>query len=275
MIMDGQSASPQIYTQADMRQRVLHSVAGGRAAVFTTRSPAKETVNEDAAALIPVADDSAVLIVADGLGGHATGEQASLLAIHKIQESVAQPMENGAGLRTAILNGIEEANRAVLALAGDAATTLAVAEIKGRSVRPYHVGDSVILLVGNRGKMKLQTVAHSPVAYAVEAGMLDEQDAMHHDQRHLISNVIGAPEMRIEIGPVIEMAARDTLLLASDGLADNLHVSEIVDSIRTGTLPKAARSMAEEALDRMENPQEGHPSKPDDLTFIVFRWGRK
>ena len=81
--------------------------------------------------------------------------------------------------------------------------------------------------------------------------------------------------MRIEIGPVIEMAARDTLLLASDGLADNLHVSEIVDNIRTGTLPKAARSMAEEALDRMENPQEGHPSKPDDLTFIVFRWGRK
>ena len=103
--------------------------------------------------------------------------------------------------------------------------------------------------------------------------MLDEQDAMHHDERHLISNVIGAPEMRIEIGPVIEMAVRDTLLLASDGLADNLHVNEIVESIRKGPLPKAARSLAEEALARMEDPQEGHPSKPDDLTFIVFRWG--
>lgn len=273
--MDGQSASPHIYTQADMRQRALHSLAGGRAAVFTTRSPAKETVNEDAAALIPVSDDSAVLIVADGLGGHASGEEASLLAIFKIQDSVVQTVENGAGLRTAILNGIEEANRAVLGLAGDAATTLAVVEIKGRSIRPYHVGDSVILLVGNRGKMKLQTVAHSPVAYAVEAGILDEQHAMHHDDRHLISNVIGAPEMRIEIGPVIEMATRDTLLLASDGLADNLHVSEMVECIRKGPLPKVAQLMAEETLARMENPQEGHPSKPDDLTFIVFRCGGK
>lgn len=275
MIMDGQSAGLHIYAEADMRQRALHSLAGGQAAVFTTRSPAKDTVNEDAAALIPVDDDSAVLVVADGLGGHAAGERASLLAIQTIQEFVTQTVENGAGLRTAILNGIEEANRAVLDLAGDAATTLAVVEIRGRSIRPYHVGDSVILLVGNRGKIKLQTVAHSPVAYAVEAGMLNEHDAMHHDERHLISNVIGAAEMRIEIGPEIEMATRDSLLLASDGLADNLHVSEMVEYIRKGPLPKVARLMAEETLARMENPQDGRPSKPDDLTFIVYRCGGK
>ena len=79
-------------------------------------------------------------------------------------------------------------------------------EISNGSVRPYHVGDSVILLVGQRGKIKLQTVSHSPVGYAVEAGVLDEVEAMHHQDRHVVSNFIGSPEMRIEVGAPLRLA---------------------------------------------------------------------
>lgn len=273
--MDEQPEQPRIFFQADMPQRAMLPLAGGDAAVFTVPSPGKETVNEDAAAIIPIDHESAVLVVADGLGGCRAGEDASRLAVERVRDAVSQHADSSVGLRTAILNGIEDANRAVIDLARDAATTLAVVEIRGRSVRPYHVGDSVILLVGNRGKIKLQTVSHSPVAYAVESGMLDEEDAMHHDERHVVSNFIGDPEMRIEIGPVTDMALLDTLLVASDGLADNLHVSEIVERIRKGPLAQAASEMSQDALQRMQNPTPGYPSKPDDLTFIAYRCGRK
>jgi serine/threonine protein phosphatase PrpC len=119
--------------------------------------------------------------------------------------------------------------------------------------------------------MKLQTVSHSPVGFAKEAGLLDEQEAMHHEERHVVSNVIGAADMRIEIGSVLKLAPMDTVVLTSDGLVDNLHVNEIVERLRKGPLDGAVKNLAAVARQRMTQPQEGEPSKPDDLTFIVFR----
>jgi PPM family protein phosphatase len=156
-----------------------------------------------------------------------------------------------------------------------AATTLAVVEIREHTLRPYHVGESMILVVGQRGKSKLQTVSHSPVGFAVESGLLDAVEAMHHEDRHLVSNVVGNADMRIEIGPCVELAPRDTLLLASAGLFDNLHLPEIVELLRKGPLPDAVRSLAAEARRRMQCPQDGHPSKPDDLTIVAWRPNRR
>jgi serine/threonine protein phosphatase PrpC len=251
---------------------------GGTAAVFTTRSPQKTTPNEDVAALWPAGPSSGILAVADGLGGHAGGERASRLAIETIQRSLQQGLVAPDGkpapeLRGAILDGIEAANQAVRNLGTGAATTLALVELQGRIVRPYHVGDSVILLTGQRGKLKLQTISHSPIGYAVEAGLIEEEDAIHHEARHVISNVIGSDEMRIEIGPAIEMAARDTLVLASDGLLDNLLPDEIVEFVRSGPLEANVAAMIAEAERRMAGPNAADPSKPDDLTVIAYRAG--
>jgi PPM family protein phosphatase len=146
-------------------------------------------------------------------------------------------------------------------------------EIQDCTVRTYHVGDSAILLTGQRGKLKLQTIAHSPIGYAVESGLIDEQAAIHHEERHVISNVIGSDQMRIEIGPAIEMAARDTLVLASDGLLDNLLPDEIVQRVRSGPLDAAVESLVQLARRRMNNEANAMPSKPDDLTVIAFRLG--
>ncbi|MFQ5790919.1 MAG: PP2C family protein-serine/threonine phosphatase, partial [Acidobacteriota bacterium] len=116
-----------------------------------------------------------------------------------------------------------------------------------------------------------QSIPHSPVGYGVESGFLDEKEAMYHQERHVVSNVIGAPGMRIEVGPTIEMARRDTLLLATDGLFDNLHTDEIVGLIRKGGLARAIKALAESSSDRMRNGGDDMPSKPDDLTCILFR----
>ena len=259
-------------SQSDnLQQGDVLPFASGQVAVYSARCPSKTANNEDAAALIPLDDRTGVMVVADGMGGGSAGEHASRLAVRTLRSSLKTVQRGDVPLRVAVLNGIEAANRAVTDLGIGAATTLAVAEIQGRSVRTYHVGDSMILIVSQRGKVKLQTVSHSPVGYAVEAGILDEKEALHHEDRHLVSNMIGLSDMRVEIGSIVELAPRDTLLLASDGLFDNLHVEEIVEVIRKGPFKKVVQRLSGDAVHRMTNPTEGQPSKKDDLTFVAFR----
>lgn len=260
-----------IYLEQDMADADLHRIGLGEAVVHSSRSPDKQTANEDAAALIPFNGASGVLAIADGAGGLRDGAQASALAIEALKAAIHDAADADKDLREAILNGIERANQSVSALGTGAATTLAVVELQDHTVRPYHVGDSMILLTGQMGKIKLQTISHSPVGYALQAGLLDETEAMQHEDRHLISNIIGSSDMRIEVGSTIELAPRDTLLLASDGLFDNLHLEEIVRQVRKGKLPAAAHALVNACRQRMTDAGDNRPSKPDDLTFILFR----
>jgi protein phosphatase len=147
-----------------------------------------------------------------------------------------------------------------------------VAQLDATRLRSYHVGDSELLAVGQRGRIKQRVVPHSPTGFAVEAGLLDEDEAVQHDQRHVLFNVIGSPDMRVEIGPSLQLAPRDTVLLASDGLFDNLFIDEIVDTIRTGPLPDAANRLVARVRKRMNGEGAAdHPCKPDDLTVVLFR----
>jgi serine/threonine protein phosphatase PrpC len=267
---DSALKSPRLYTQADLQQPEVHRFVHGHATVFTHRAPDKETVNEDCAALIPYEEDAGVLVIADGLGGQPGGETASKTAVDSLVKAMARAADEGLPIREAILNGFEHANSAILKRTAGA-TTLAVVELQGNTIRPYHVGDSMILCTGQRGKLKLVSVAHSPTGYAVESGMLDADEAIHHEERHLISNVVGASDMRIEIGASIKLASHDTLILASDGVFDNLYQDEIVETIRKGPLQRAGAALLQLTRQRMQTPHADFPSHPDDLTFILFR----
>ena len=174
-------------------------------------------------------------------------------------------------LRTAILNGIEAANDAVIAIGNGSATTLTVITIEGLIARSYQIGDSEAMVVGQRGLIKLQTTAHSPTGFAVEAGFLDHREALHHAERHLVSNFIGSADMRIDVGATVTLRPRDTIMLASDGLTDNVHLEEIVELVRKGPMAAAARAVVDKANRRMAGVRSGMPSKPDDLSLILFR----
>lgn len=247
--------------------------AGGRVVLYSAPSPDKEGApNEDAAAILPLGPKRGVLAVADGLGGQPHGHTASAVALRSLEEALREGASGSEeSLRGAILDGVERANAAVRELGLGGATTLMVAEIVGRTLRAYHVGDSALVVTGQRGRLRLQTIPHSPVGYAVESGLLDAEEALHHDERHLISNIVGSPDMRIEVGSPLALAARDTVLLATDGLFDNLAVEEVVRTVRCGPLERAAAALAERCGERMRRPREGEPSKPDDLTFLLFR----
>ena len=248
-----------------------HDLPQGRVSVRTFRSPDKETANEDAAAVIPVGDDALVLAVADGVGGTPAGREASHKSVQVLRRALAEATPPTESLRAAILDAMEKANKGVLDLGRGAATTLVVGEIRQGHVRSYHVGDSELVSVGQRGRVKLRVTPHSPTGFAVEAGLMDEDEAVQHDQRHVLFNVIGSPDMRIEVGTAVKVDLHDTVLLASDGLSDNLYVDEIVEIIRAGPLPAAADRLVAEARARMEGVGGASPSKPDDLTVVLFR----
>ncbi len=252
------------------KHEVVYYSHGWRDASCADRS------NEDGFFILEVGPQQLVVAVADGLGGHDNGALASQTALQVLADTIQQSTDRGdADLRDAILSGFDAANRAVLDLRGNPATTLAVAEIDGRTLRSYHAGDSTILVTSQRSKLKLKTVDHSPVGYSVEAGLIDEVEAMYHEERHIVSNMVGYDGMHIDVGPPLKLAARDTVLLATDGLFDNLHADEIVALIRKGKLTKSTTELIDYCRKRMVDPtDDAEPSKPDDLTVIAVRQAR-
>jgi serine/threonine protein phosphatase PrpC len=262
----------QLFLGNQERERADRSLPHGEVCVRSIRSPDKETENEDSAAIIQLGDDSLVLAVADGVGGSVAGREASNATVRTLSRVLTKLPEETPQLRPAILDAVEEANKAVLGLARGAATTLVVAQLDATRLQSYHVGDSELLAVGQRGRIKQRVVPHSPTGFAVEAGLLDEDEAVQHDQRHVLFNVIGSSDMRVEVGPALQLAARDTVLLASDGLFDNLFIDEIVATIRSGPLTAAADRLVERVQARMHGEEAAHrPCKPDDLTIVLFR----
>jgi serine/threonine protein phosphatase PrpC len=244
---------------------------GGQLAVALRPGPDKSGPAEDAAALLPLPNGGIVLLVADGVGGLPTGWKASGMVVTSLETQLKGVDDEDNHVRTAILDGIENANSSLLQLATGTATTLVVAEIRAGNLRTFHIGDSAAWVCGQRGVIKLQTTPHSPVGFALEAGLMNEAEALGHAELNVISNVVGSTDMRIEIGPRLQLAARDTVLLASDGLFDNVLESEIIDIIRTGSLADSIVQLFELAQRRMAGIEPDKPSKPDDFSAILFR----
>ncbi|HJL38718.1 MAG TPA: protein phosphatase 2C domain-containing protein [Polyangiaceae bacterium LLY-WYZ-15_(1-7)] len=238
--------------------------AGAQAAVFAR--PAEEGRRNEDAALVAFVGEVTVLAVADGAGGLPEGAHASRTAIGRLEEALG---EEGP-LRERILRGFERANE-VIREVGVGATTLVVVEAAPGWVRTYCCGDSQALLVGGRGKLKLVTLPHSPVGYAVEAGFLEEAEARVHEERHLVSNLLGDDALRVTMHGPVERAAQDTVVVASDGLFDNLDPEAVAELACARPLEEAARALAERAWERMASGEAG--TKVDDLALVLHRVG--
>ena len=93
-----------------------------------------------------------------------------------------------------------------------------------------------------------------------------------HEDRHLVSNILGTSDMRIEIGPPLRLARFDTVLIASDGLCDNSRGRRDRGQ-GFGRAPCRAGSLnlAVEARAHMEADDGLAPCKPDDLTIVAYR----
>jgi len=241
----------------------------GQISMLSQPAPHK-SVNEDSTAAFELSDTQCVLAIADGVGGAPLGHEASRLAIEAIEECL-QDTHRGEALQSRITDAFELAHHRIMMLDVGAATTFIVAEISDGVLRTYHVGDSGCLVCGQRGKLKLKTLLHSPSAYLEQAGLITEQESLTHPKRHFVTNLVGIEEMTIDIGEPIKLAQNDTLLLGSDGVFDNANTADLISAIRIGPLKKSGEQLQAQMLTAMAGENPSLPGKPDDLSFIVYR----
>ncbi|MGI9258062.1 MAG: PP2C family protein-serine/threonine phosphatase, partial [Gammaproteobacteria bacterium] len=143
-----------------------HDLPQGSVSIRSARAPDKEIANEDAAAVISLSNNALILAVADGVGGTPAGREASNRAVQTLSRVLAKTEATPDNMRAAILDALEEANRSIINSGRGAATTLVVGEIIDGQVRSYHVGDSELISVGQRGRVKLRITPHSPTGFA-------------------------------------------------------------------------------------------------------------
>jgi PPM family protein phosphatase len=266
----GNSKKMDIVTRFNATDEEAESISliHGEAVCFSDRSPTKETPNEDALGIIPVDDETTVLVVADGMGGMPAGEQASQTVVECLIDSLSHIKST---IREAILDGIDDANQKILDLKTGSGTTVSIAELSGNTLRTYHAGDSLILLTTSHGNIKHQSISHSPIGYALICGAITTEGAMLHPERNLISNYVGCDDMHINIGPTVELASQDTLILSSDALSDNLYEDEICEYIRKGPMIDGINELIQQCKLNMLEPLVDRRCHPDDLTLISFR----
>jgi PPM family protein phosphatase len=176
---------------------------------------------------------SVLLVVADGMGGHAGGALAAETAVASLRESFAgrAPEEDsGQFLRTAMA----AAHDAVVAVGEEIGigsrprATCAACVIRDREVTWAHVGDSRVYII-RAGAIVTRTRDHTPIENLLQDGLISEDEVAGHPMRHYVEYCLGGLAERpvIAVAEPLALVAGDVVLLCSDGLWSGLMESEI------------------------------------------------
>src|SRR5438045_3307849 len=177
-----------------------------------------------------------LFVVADGMGGHAKGQDASRLAIQIISEEVLPKISGNDPLNDDMLvqilvDGVQHANVAVhqrnMEQRADMGTTITSALIVGATAYVANVGDSRTYLYRKPTGLTKITNDHSVVASLVDAGIIQPDDIYTHPKRNQIYRSLGEKPV-VEVDSFqVPLQPGDKLLLCSDGLWDMVRDPEI------------------------------------------------
>ena len=210
----------------------------------------------------------ALLVVADGMGGHRAGDVASDAAVRGLvaglsrRDAVAGPDD----LADALALAARQVNADVHAAAQrpetlGMGTTLTAAALRGRSLALAHVGDSRAYLLRG-GELRQLTQDHSWVAERVAQGLLSPDEARDHPWGNVLTRAVGiGPEVEVD-SDTLDVREGDVLLLCSDGLTSMLTDDRIARRLVDRDPPAACRTLVDAA-----NASGGH----DNVTVIVAR----
>jgi protein phosphatase len=205
-----------------------------------------------------------LLVIADGVGGHAAGEVASSVAVGVL--SGLDEDSPGGDLLEDLSTAVHTANshlRDMVSgdpeLAGMGTTVTALLRAGGR-FGLVHVGDSRGYLLRD-GTLQQITKDHTFVQSLLDEGRITAEEADHHPQRNVITNALdGREDIELDLS-VRETRAGDRYLLCSDGLSGV--VSE--ETIRDTLAAEASTDVAVERLVELALKGGG----PDNITAIV------
>jgi len=212
----------------------------------------------------------ALLVVADGMGGHALGELASQTAVKAFTEALfayltKHPNEKEKALREAV----NHANTAVHRLAqgegkGRPGTTLTALLLGDDSFYIAHVGDSRIYLLRD-GQLRQLTTDHTWVAQEIARGRMKPQEAQNSPFKNYLTRALGSkPQVEGDISAG-GLREGDLFLLCSDGLTGHVSDEEIARLLGSNV------SLQEscERLVAMANERGGH----DNITVLLAQVG--
>lgn len=198
-------------------------------------------------------EESHLLLLADGAGGHAGGAAASRRAIQWLLTEArrATPADG-----TALVAMVREAHRQVVALAremgagGNMGTTLVACLIRGGEALVVHVGDSRLYRI-HRGVCGQVTDDHSYVWELLRHGAIAQEEILRHPQRGVITRCLGfGNEAEPELDAPIHLAVDDRLVLCCDGLIEVVTDGEIGALARDVDPESAAGALVELANQR-------------------------
>ncbi|MBE9180752.1 Stp1/IreP family PP2C-type Ser/Thr phosphatase [Oculatella sp. LEGE 06141] len=193
------------------------------------------SVNQDAYHIDP---DGRFFIVADGMGGHAGGQEASRIATHSIQVYLDAHWESPEPSKTVLENAFLKANQAILQdqashpERSDMGTTAVVVVFRDEQPWCAHIGDSRLYRL--RGaKLQQITEDHTWVARALKMGELTSDQARVHPWRHILSKCLGREDLRQIDAQSFDLQPSDRLLLCSDGLTEELSDHLIASQLKS------------------------------------------
>lgn len=221
------------------------------------------SVNQDAYYVDPA---GRFFIVADGMGGHAGGQEASQIATQAIQEYLTEQWASNATSADLLRDTLLKANRAILQdqrqhpERSDMGTTVVVVIFRDEQPWCAHIGDSRLYRL--RGaKLEQITEDHTWVARAMKVGEITPDQAKVHPWRHVLAQCLGREELsQIDVQP-LQVQPGDRLLLCSDGLTEELSDQLIASHL------KSIRA-CEKAAAALINAAKDHGGR-DNITVII------
>src|SRR6202167_6739210 len=162
-------------------------------------------------------------IIADGMGGHEGGQEASRLAVQTVREVYENDFRDDTQI--ALVDSFAAAHHRIRDYAEQhplfqgMGTTCTAFVLRGRQLYFAHIGDSRLYLLRDARILRL-TRDHSYVCRLVESGLVRAEDAERHPQRHILTAALGAGrEVAVDgADQTLVLQEGDDLLLCTDGL---------------------------------------------------------
>jgi protein phosphatase len=184
----------------------------------------------------------AILMVADGMGGHIAGEVASRLAVNTAASSDLAPADRVAAANRAIREQVARQPD----LEG-MATTLTLVELTADGTAHFaHIGDSRAYIFRNGDLVQL-TDDHTVVAQYVAAGTITPEEAADHPHSHMLTRCLGLTRF-VNVDEIeLPLETGERLLLCSDGLTLMLTDAEIAKTLTIESADETVWALIEEA----------------------------
>lgn len=176
-----------------------------------------------------------LFIVADGMGGHAHGQEASKLAVQAISDAIVptlmRQVDSDEIFSDLLKDGVHRANLAIYRRNREEehmmGTTLTAVLVVAQTAYVVNVGDSRTYLYRAGQGLQQVTRDHSVVARLMEDGAISREDIYTHPKRNQIYRCLGE-RASVEVDTFVRtLQADDVLVLCSDGLWEMVHDDEM------------------------------------------------